>query len=376
MAEVSNIHCTAPSTGTPISTAATTTTVVEESDPQNPNPFVLDSVSFSPPNNSLFEEYTTSFNLGFDLNENLECEYEDPNCFFYGGEEDNEQLNFVADLFEPCENHVNEDPILDFDELGFRPGLGGSVMDFDDDDGGDNHHIGENVREELDWEEVSARFHFDEGEYLDSLIDRMGEISVSPVISSSGGRDFGGEEEVEERSHEWEGFLAMNNFRNYRNFGYANSEVSNNYGSEVTRSSLPDPEDLTMDYETLFEQLGDNANSLKGSPPAAKYVVENLPSEVLTKEAVAENDNAIICAVCKDDIAVGDNLTRMPCCHLYHCNCLVPWLMIRNTCPVCRYELPTDDADYERKRSERGGSGNAALSDDDFEARYNSELLL
>ncbi len=42
----------------------------------------------------------------------------------------------------------------------------------------------------------------------------------------------------------------------------------------------------------------------------------------------------------------------MPCEHHFHKDCLIPWLKERNSCPVCRYELPTDDEDFERRKKE------------------------
>jgi hypothetical protein len=49
------------------------------------------------------------------------------------------------------------------------------------------------------------------------------------------------------------------------------------------------------------------------------------------------------CAVCREDLVVGDKLQQMPCNHLFHPPCLAPWLEENNSCPICRYELRTDD---------------------------------
>lgn len=107
-------------------------------------------------------------------------------------------------------------------------------------------------------------------------------------------------------------------------------------------------------FEQLIQQLAENDPNRYGTPPASKSAVQALPSinvdEALLKSELAQ------CAVCKDDFEMGTVVKQMPCKHVYHQDCILPWLELHNSCPVCRYELPTDDPDYEsRDNSSRNG---------------------
>ncbi|KAD0410211.1 hypothetical protein E3N88_44325 [Mikania micrantha] len=57
-----------------------------------------------------------------------------------------------------------------------------------------------------------------------------------------------------------------------------------------------------------------------------------------------------------DNVCVGSVVNRLPCCHVYHPSCIVPWLKNRNTCPLCRYELPTGDMDRSHQEPELQGA--------------------
>ncbi|KAL9686021.1 hypothetical protein QQ045_023476 [Rhodiola kirilowii] len=109
------------------------------------------------------------------------------------------------------------------------------------------------------------------------------------------------------------------------------------------------------EYETVFGQFAENESGVMGKPPAAKSVVENLAVVVVTQVDVDNNNS--LCAVCKDEMCVGEKAKTLPCSHKYHGDCIIPWLGIRNTCPVCRFELPTDDPSYESRRAQRSGGG-------------------
>eukprot|EP00252_Welwitschia_mirabilis_P007874 TRINITY_DN19583_c0_g1_i1.p1 TRINITY_DN19583_c0_g1~~TRINITY_DN19583_c0_g1_i1.p1 ORF type:complete len:544 (-),score=98.48 TRINITY_DN19583_c0_g1_i1:438-2069(-) len=105
-------------------------------------------------------------------------------------------------------------------------------------------------------------------------------------------------------------------------------------------------------FEQLLQHLAENDNGRRGAPPAAKSAMENLPD--ITIDKIHEESGGSLCAICKDSVAIGLSAKQLPCLHMYHPDCILPWLCTRNSCPICRFELPTDDPDYEeQKRSVR-----------------------
>ncbi|XP_021290545.1 uncharacterized protein LOC110421304 [Herrania umbratica] len=96
-------------------------------------------------------------------------------------------------------------------------------------------------------------------------------------------------------------------------------------------------------FEQLLDHLTDG--SRRGAPPASASFVNNLPCVIVSDEH--EKHDGLACAICKDVLPVGTEVNQLPCFHVYHPSCILPWLNARNSCPLCRYELPTDDKDYE-----------------------------
>ncbi|KAI4346269.1 hypothetical protein L6164_013335 [Bauhinia variegata] len=195
--------------------------------------------------------------------------------------------------------------------------------------------------EDFEWEEVDGRV--DEREFLSMFTvenDRSVSTSVSPVIGLGevGVVRVGGMENLE-----WEVLLNANNLDTNPDLDHDAEPYFGDHDDYIH----------TAEYEMMFGQFTENEDPLMGRPPASLSVVQHLPSVVLTKEDV--EDNNALCPVCKNEFNVGEQAKELPCSHRYHGDCIIPWLGIRNTCPVCRFELPTDDADYERRRSQGSG---------------------
>ncbi|KAJ2397902.1 hypothetical protein GGI05_000395, partial [Coemansia sp. RSA 2603] len=105
--------------------------------------------------------------------------------------------------------------------------------------------------------------------------------------------------------------------------------------------------------ENLIMQLHEEANaSITGPPPASREFIQSLPRA--TKEECKDVD----CIVCNErvDIPVENGstepATRLPCKHYFHVTCIKPWLELHNTCPMCRYEVPSDDPKWLEKKRE------------------------
>lgn len=72
---------------------------------------------------------------------------------------------------------------------------------------------------------------------------------------------------------------------------------------------------------------------------ASQEVIDGLPTQEITLDLVTSEEPS--CAVCLANLDVGatESVTALPCGHLYHRECIVPWLQQQSTCPVCRCEI-------------------------------------
>lgn len=90
-----------------------------------------------------------------------------------------------------------------------------------------------------------------------------------------------------------------------------------------------------------------------GPPPASEDQLKNIPQIVITQEEVDKNAQ---CAICMEDFNLNENAKKLPCKHLFHEPCVVEWLKLHGTCPVCRKNLNGEDTSQREYISRPPGS--------------------
>ncbi|KAL8592828.1 hypothetical protein ACOMHN_045982 [Nucella lapillus] len=77
-----------------------------------------------------------------------------------------------------------------------------------------------------------------------------------------------------------------------------------------------------------------------GPPPAEGDKIEALPTVTISQDQV---ECTLQCSVCMEEFICGETVKQLPCNHHYHSPCIVPWLQLHGTCPVCRKDLNGQD---------------------------------
>ncbi|XP_057812650.2 E3 ubiquitin-protein ligase SIRP1 [Cryptomeria japonica] len=92
--------------------------------------------------------------------------------------------------------------------------------------------------------------------------------------------------------------------------------------------------------DLLIQRLAENDPNRYGTPPACKSAVEAMPVVKICQDHLNSDFNQ--CVVCMEEFELGGETRQMPCKHIYHADCIFPWLKLHSSCPVCRFQMPTE----------------------------------
>ncbi|XP_017071858.1 E3 ubiquitin-protein ligase Iruka [Drosophila eugracilis] len=117
--------------------------------------------------------------------------------------------------------------------------------------------------------------------------------------------------------------------------------------------------------DTIVTQML-NQMETSGPPPLSAQRINEIPKVQISAEDV---ERKIQCSICWEDFKIDETVRKLPCSHLYHENCIVPWLNLHSTCPICRKSLADEGSDADDEfvmldgfGPETGGDGSSARS--------------
>lgn len=75
------------------------------------------------------------------------------------------------------------------------------------------------------------------------------------------------------------------------------------------------------------------------SNPTSQEALKSLHDLTIDSDTVGNFTSN--CGVCQEEFKEGEIVNTLPCCHYFHKDCVRPWLDVRCTCPMCRWNLNT-----------------------------------
>ncbi|XP_050441549.1 E3 ubiquitin-protein ligase RNF126-A isoform X2 [Adelges cooleyi] len=118
---------------------------------------------------------------------------------------------------------------------------------------------------------------------------------------------------------------------------YANSRGA----TGPVRFLLGNPGDYVWGRDGLDSIVSQLLNQIDGAgpPPLTKEKIQEIPTALISQDHL---DSKLQCSVCWEDFKIEEKVLKLACEHMYHNDCITPWLELHGTCPICRKYLADD----------------------------------
>ncbi|XP_004297439.1 PREDICTED: E3 ubiquitin-protein ligase RNF115-like isoform 2 [Fragaria vesca subsp. vesca] len=80
--------------------------------------------------------------------------------------------------------------------------------------------------------------------------------------------------------------------------------------------------------------------SERNAIPASRTAIQGLERVTVID---IDGSSHTSCSICLEDFEHQEPITRLPCTHHFHINCIVQWLEVDHLCPLCRYPMPIEE---------------------------------
>ncbi|KAF9272428.1 hypothetical protein BGZ68_002423, partial [Mortierella alpina] len=108
--------------------------------------------------------------------------------------------------------------------------------------------------------------------------------------------------------------------------------------------------------DDVITQMMELQSRQSGPVGASDEVISRIPVHKLTEE---ELDAKWECSVCKDEFTKEDTCLKLGCNHIFHDDCIKPWLKTNGSCPTCRFSLVSETTPAEERPEETPSTSTA-----------------
>ena len=93
------------------------------------------------------------------------------------------------------------------------------------------------------------------------------------------------------------------------------------------------PNDVRPLSPLLRNERNNHRRIIKG---LTQNEIDRIPTDIFNSNLNYELKN---CTICLENFKEGDILKRLGCLHIFHKDCIVPWLKGKNICPIDKHEV-------------------------------------
>ncbi|PWA00581.1 hypothetical protein BB558_003383 [Smittium angustum] len=125
--------------------------------------------------------------------------------------------------------------------------------------------------------------------------------------------------------------------------------------------------------DDIITQLMEQSQGRNAPPPSSEEAISSLPRRIIDEESLKTNKE---CGICMEEYIINDKVVSLSCNHEFHEDCILKWLRVNGTCPICRITIQTPeekgkpkDDQNEPSEPQNLGSSNGNSSSNQHEPR-------
>ena len=93
------------------------------------------------------------------------------------------------------------------------------------------------------------------------------------------------------------------------------------------------------EYQNMIRNHPELKKKNKDMETIIKFLPVSVVKEIKENENNDDRNNNRKCVICLCDFEVGEEVTALPCLHVFHTECIASWIKAHCHCPICKFDV-------------------------------------